>query len=155
MVESDPFAIIEAADDPTAFLTRDSDDFVDHDLRWRLEAISIARLDREPIERRIDELACEERDKHAVCSRKPVRLNDHSRSRLAISAWCRDGDKIASPHLSGQGKAASMNTKASASSGLPRSSRACRAASLANSGRVGSGTHMRNSFMPLSVWARR
>jgi hypothetical protein len=44
MVKRDPFAFIEAADHPAALFTRDSDDFVDHDLRWRLEAIGIVRL---------------------------------------------------------------------------------------------------------------
>src|ERR1700733_3166830 len=152
MIERDPFAFIEAADDPAAFLARDRDDFIDHNLRWRLEAICIAWLDREPIERRIDERACEERDEHAFCCNQPVRLNDHGGPRLAIIPRRRDSDEIASPHFSGHGKAASMKVKASVSSGRPRSSRACRAASAANSGRVGSGTQTRNSFMPLSLW---
>lgn len=74
---------------------------------------------------------------------------------FAVVARRGDGGEIASPHSSPQEKAASMKARASASSGRPRSSRPCRAASLANSGRVGSGTHTRNSFMPLSAWVRR
>ena len=41
MVKRDPFAFIEAADDPAAFLARDRDDFIDHD-------VDVAR--REPVE---------------------------------------------------------------------------------------------------------
>src|SRR5260370_37351586 len=91
----------------------------------------------------------EKRHQNAIRRLEPIRLNDDGGARLAVIPRRGDDHQIAPLHGSGQGKAASMKAKASFSSGRPRSSFACRSASLANSGRFGSGTQTRKSFMPL------
>jgi len=83
-VESDQGAFVDSADHVPAFLGRHGDDLVDHDLRRRLEPVRIARLDLQPVERRIGEHGRQKGDENAVGRLEPVGLNDDGRAGLAV-----------------------------------------------------------------------
>jgi hypothetical protein len=53
VIERDQRALVDMSDHRAAFLARHGDDLIDHDLRRRLQAVRLARLDEQPVERRI------------------------------------------------------------------------------------------------------
>ena len=132
----------------TAFRPRKGQNLINHHLRDGSQAVCRCRLDPEPVQRCVGDRAREQSHQYAVRRVESVRLNDNSRTQLPIVSVCRDGDNLDSLHGSGKSTAVALKSRASATSGRPRSSRPWRLASAANSGLRGSGTQIRSCFMP-------
>ena len=144
--------IVGAPDWGATTVTPDRHDLVHHHLGLLAETCSFVGGESQTIEGGRALSRRQQADEHAVGFIQKIRLNDERRTGLPIVTTYRDRDEVASPHvlLPSQSAAASTKSSASRSSGAPFSSKACRCASSRKPGACGSGTHTRNSFMPLA-----
>ena len=84
VIEGDELLSLEIANRRATLGARHGNDFINHDLRFLLEPILLAWLDRQAKERCFNKHACDKAYKYAVHGLKLVGLNNDSWARFSV-----------------------------------------------------------------------